>query len=300
MRNTLKTYVFLVILVVMYVGLVTLTQLHTFRNDITRSRALNRSIAQYHGNRHLCKVMDSEHIHGQWVKRNFSQSETWPCCGWDNNDFLQYPEECGTQTMEKHHNIYIGNSAFFTHSGGRGCQKNCDPMEGQIISAQWEPNNCTLLLFNPQTFCNILKNRSILVIGDSIMEQTAATLMNSVHYSCPQQIRFAPGDTLIGKRFSGYNRGSTWFHSVDLYDPDILIINAGAHIRKEDDFMNVIRNVSIEFKNRYLKKNKTLIWKSMSHGGIYESSKIKLNYDQLFTRGYASSKNSVFKQFMVP
>lgn len=222
----------------------------------------------------ICDVLNSEHIDGVWVKTEFSSNETWPCCGWDDDIFLRYPQECGTSPMHKvtvneldKTISFVGTKEFFAHSGNNGCSMNCSPIIGRMISARWMPSECKLPEFDAAHFCNnVLRDRSVLVIGDSTMQQTASVLMNAVHYHCPERIRFVIADTLVGRAFGKMNRGQKWSKSVRTFNPDIVLIGAGAHIHTERGFHTVIQEVYNDFINEF--SDKILIWKTVNPGGI--------------------------------
>ena len=236
---------------------------------------LARHIIRFHSNRitrskNICRALHSEHIlGGNWIEANFAESETWPCCGWDGSLFLKYPSECGSSAMEKRHGSYIGNKKFYAHSGGHGCSKNCDISNNQIISATWTPSNCHLPKFDPQLFCDdVLQNRSILIMGDSTMEQTASILMNAVHHVCPERIRFVTAGPDVGKRLGKLTKENTWYYIVNKWnnDSDIIMLSTGAWIKNQSDFKQIIHNISTEFKRRF-ENDKILIWKTQSPGG---------------------------------
>ena len=88
--------------------------------------------------------------------------------------------------------------------------------------------------------CELLGTRRVLLIGDSTMSQTASTLMNVLFPVCATQIFYAPGDTLIAERLGHLNRGKRWNEYVYDFEPDIVVVTAGAHIypsteNNEDD-----------------------------------------------------------------
>ena len=56
----------------------------------------------------LCNVLEFEHNVGHWIRTNFSGQETWPCCGWDNNHWKRYPDECGTSPMKRKSSFFSG------------------------------------------------------------------------------------------------------------------------------------------------------------------------------------------------
>ena len=220
----------------------------------------------------VCVVSAFEHDVRRWVRTNFSEQETWPCCGWDAGDWRRYPEQCGTRPMAKPGNSYTGNKEFYAHGGGYGCHGACEPTDGSIIAAQWTPTTCTLPLFDASYFCTtVLRNRSMLLIGDSTFEQTATVLMNAVHHHCPEQIRHAQGDTLIGRGLGGLNRGPVWTKSVDRFDPDIVMMGIGPHVKTDEDYKAVLETVYTQFTKQYVgDRSKILIWKTINPGGYPE------------------------------
>ena len=52
------------------------------------------------------------------------------------------------------------------------------------------------------------------------------------------------------------------------FNPDIIIINAGAHIHTERGFRTVIEEVYNDFVREFQTDSKILIWKTMNPGGI--------------------------------
>ena len=121
----------------------------------------------------------------------------------------------------------------------------------------WE-DEPTLKTWDPASFCALLGNRSLLFAGDSTMKQTATTIMNSVFPAgCQTQMTFFPADTLVGRKLGHYNRGHKWTYWVDTLQPDVVMINAGAHIRAgaHDDtsfdqmFDDVLRDILLYRKS---------------------------------------------------
>lgn len=108
------------------------------------------------------------------------------------------------------------------------------------------------------------------MIGDSTMGQTATVLMNAVHHHCPGQMHFVASDTLIGVRFGHMNRGMKWIKAVRLYDPDIVLMSAGPHIRRQQDYQIMLETVYAQLIKEHNKsmRDKLLIWKTISPGGI--------------------------------
>ena len=72
-----------------------------------------------------------------------------------------------------------GNPSYST-SVGRGCSCDINLGRHQLHLRErfyWQPHNCRLLEWNATQFCDFLGDRTISMIGDSTMEQIAATLV---------------------------------------------------------------------------------------------------------------------------
>jgi len=74
------------------------------------------------------------------------------------------------------------------------------------------------------------------------MHQAVNTLMNAlvVPGGCQTQIWFVQGDTLVQKLFGASNRGTHWLQ------PDIMVLNAGAHICNDTNFEMVLDEVLLD------------------------------------------------------
>ena len=80
--------------------------------------------------------------------------------------------------MPKSEGVYHGRAEFFAHTGGNAC---ICPVKHILAmnSYKWVPHACSLREFEPRDFCMRLGNRTVLLVGDSTMEQAASTLMNA-------------------------------------------------------------------------------------------------------------------------
>jgi hypothetical protein len=114
------------------------------------------------------------------------------------------------------------------------------------------------------------------MFGDSTMQQTATTLMNSLFPAkCQEQITSIMSDTLIGENFGVLNRGPIWYEAVQsttVPRPDIVILSAGAHITVDDDFVKVMDTVlaGIQRLKRF-QPGLTIVWKTQQPGGCTHS-----------------------------
>lgn len=117
-------------------------------------------------------------LQGAWEKSTFDSADLVPCCGWDSSHFQQTPEVCGKEPMPKSEGIYHGRAEFLAHTGGRSCICPVEHIQA-MNSYKWVPRACLLHEFEPINFCKHLGNRTILLVGDSTMEQAASTLMNA-------------------------------------------------------------------------------------------------------------------------
>ena len=62
--------------------------------------------------------------------------------------------------------------------GGNACA--CDPARREQLSLLWEPSGCRLRDFSAAAFCAALGDRTLLLVGDSTMQQLASVLMNGL------------------------------------------------------------------------------------------------------------------------
>mmetsp|Transcript_11783 Transcript_11783/g.19856 ORF Transcript_11783/g.19856 Transcript_11783/m.19856 type:complete len:200 (+) Transcript_11783:158-757(+) len=112
---------------------------------------------------------------------------------------------------------------------------------------RWRPSNCRLDTWNAQHFCHALGKRRLLFIGDSTMLQLATIAMNALNAlngSCVDQIYFGHSGTLVARALGRHNTGVHWTKHVDALKPDIVLMNAGAHIWGEAAFRQVLDEVA--------------------------------------------------------
>ena len=99
----------------------------------------------------------------------------------------------------------------------------------------------------PHLGAAVLGGRRLLFIGDSTMQQAAATLANLVEWEsadCAGQLYFGGSDTLVHREFGAFNRGPDWTEWVEAYRPDLVVVSAGAHIYNQSNFKEVLNAVA--------------------------------------------------------
>ncbi len=190
------------------------------------------------------------------------------CCGWELNDFLSNTTECGT-TAVNGDNIYWGSTTTATQSGGHACQ--CDKLLGRYTVHprewyEWVPTFCDILQWNATQFCDLLGNRTILLVGDSTMQQTASTLMSMVTASggkCANQIANGRSNYLL---YSA-RKTDTVFNFVNQINPDICIMAAGAWLHDFGDMQDIWQNLMAGFPAMRQAHPKTkFVWKTQNPG----------------------------------
>jgi hypothetical protein len=188
----------------------------------------------------LCK--ENEHIIGQWKLVEHITQKDFICCGWDGTDYNFNNSACGTNRFGQDMPFYYGSNKHFTHSGGNACE--CDKHEQTRLSPStrekyvWEPTHCRLLPWNAKQFCQLLENRHIVLAGDSTMEQHTATLASMIFEQqggCANKIMFLHNEFLTAS-----GRYISVTEMIEGKEPDIMIINSGAHFHSVETFQESI------------------------------------------------------------
>ena len=213
-----------------------------------------------------------EPLTGRWIHVGRNRTFHAPvCCGWDRGAFRRYPKECGYKKRKPLEGFYRGSAAddVYTQMGGNACR------DANFLD-EWEWQDPALLPFNSQRTCQKLANRTVLLLGDSTMLQTATTLMNALKSGgCALQIMCQKADTLIKEDLGRLNRGLYWMEAVRSIEPDIVIVNSCHHIARNamDDYQKVIHQVQADIldwnQNSSKRSNKTtaFVWKTANPGG---------------------------------
>lgn len=198
----------------------------------------------------------TEYVNGKWLRDNREASvyygggndaalrptnKSFVCCGWDARDWMAEEISNYCNPNNYYHEEYRGVDWGFEHpeilsSGGHAC--TCDEADNTRLTKSkrekyiWRPNNCQLRLWNATLFCEVLGDRTIIMIGDSTMQQSAGTLMAMLQSAHPRGM-------CSEKIIFGRSNDLSAFDIVDYmtrYKPSYTILNAGAHFYAPSDY----------------------------------------------------------------
>ncbi len=205
-----------------------------------------------------------------------------PCCSGQFAGECKYPSsrlkmKIGAKLFRTFRGMQDTYSRYFGHT----CKCKVP------LQMEWIPHMCKLLDFDGKLFCKLLRNRTVLFIGDSTMEQSAAALINVIHFDkggCETSITHALSDTLVmsPKTFAPQDRGLYWLDWVDIYKPSVVIMNVGAHIAPGVHNASVLQYTEImhQVKKDYSNRSNEfeLIWKTMNPGGCSEKPNVDIDW----------------------
>lgn len=193
------------------------------------------------------------HMPGQWVRRAGAPAgPTQPCCGWDFT--APRSDQCAriVEDPPLHINFTGGlvpSTGAYVPAGGNGCNPyTCTPERvAAMLQWEWAPTRCAVAPWSAPAFCAALGGRRLAFTGDSTMQQLAAGVMNLLvegAANCTPAVAFVHSDTLIGENLGVYNRGPTWLGAAgEAGWPDLLVANAGMHVKADSDFARVLATV---------------------------------------------------------
>jgi len=120
-----------------------------------------------------------------------------------------------------------------------GC--NCDP---PASDTEWfsPKERCHVVHWNAQAFCRLLGNRTISIIGDSVFDQAAATLINMILVGgggCQSRISFH-----VETSGNWLDVLLKWSTDTGQRPPDFIIFGACAHSHSNDAYMNTLHVLS--------------------------------------------------------
>ena len=262
------------------------------------------SIAIFHSTRvsSICSL-PSEHINGLWFE-SYQSDASPPCCSWDegSNDAM-----CSPNTPVHSAGGFRGPDYYFSQTGGHAC--SCSPQQTHDLF-QWNPRRCILPVFNVTRFCQLLRDRTLLFVGDSTSDQVAAAVINAIRLNfgfpepnlpiekqekigCGHTIRFAASDTLTGENFGQYNRGKHWLEYARTLnvERDIIVLSVGPHIHSTSNLERVLQQVIAEH-NAQLPQLR-LIWRSQYPGGCGLTPLTEYP-DDLYWQDYLNSGREIF------
>lgn len=194
---------------------------------------------------------------GKWIRHDRA-SHRFQCCPWDGlwNPENNRSDVCKTKEMPVDSNGDFGG--FIKQAvqiGGHGCEEILSHGTNvrEYENWEWEPSERRLSPWSAEGFCEALGDRRLLIVGDSTMEQTAATIMAMVRgdipptdpmiLDCLKRIRFSKSDTLTGKMYNHMNRGRQWTAGVKEFRPHLIILSTGAHIDGLSNMSSIVSSV---------------------------------------------------------
>lgn len=211
----------------------------------------------------LCR--NSRHNVGRWVF-NPNVTKSFECCSWDKEGFYgNTPAKCGHSPLG-YPLTYNGQPDKLSQTGGHACR--CDHSSRKEVKDRekydWVPSYCELLPWNSTQFCELLGKRSVLMVGDSTMQQTATTLMSLIAESgsqCAPQITSSRSDLLSVDGKNNYDK------FVIQQKPDICIVGVGAHLHDFYDFEAVWAAFDARWNNTVQQSpNTRFFFKTMNPG----------------------------------
>ena len=174
---------------------------------------------------------NNNHVEGKWVEKELAQ-KAFRCTGppKDADGYGEY--------------LYHDGLKFFEHSSGCACDEHDGTIEtpNKIEKYEWVPNNCTLRPWNATDFCRVLGDRLILMVGDSTMHQTFATLSSMVNEGdggCLKQLTFGIAHLLIKQAREQIGASLIDHITNHVPLPDIVILTVGAHCADVGDLFTV-------------------------------------------------------------
>ena len=220
---------------------------------------------------------DNDHKNGLWViSEHEARNKSFLCCGWDDPSVNQ--ASCLTEASYNGQCTYLkrgtSNTTQGIHAGGHAC--SCDAKYGSsVVSPRekfiWKPRNCNLLSWNASLFCNLLGKRRMLLVGDSTVMQSAATLLNMINFNggmCGDNIYIGQSSKLQWAEFGvhGCGQDTTLSSAIDYSHPDIVIMNIGAHLGDVGDLDAILFALLGVIKKSTADYNTTFVWKTQNPG----------------------------------
>lgn len=210
---------------------------------------------------------------GRWIDVPKTK-KTYYSCGWGGNDFRFNPNLCGWSTREGEQLMY-GHMSWLIQSGG--WSSSCDARDNTRLTVtqreryEWKPLTCDLIPWNATQFCELLGNRTVLLVGDSTMQQTGAALASRITTDAPPMKGCAP-QVAIGRinKFGPERKQTDAIQHINAVKPDIVVVNTGAHFMTTTEFARDLMYLKTLYQNLQANyhKNITFVWKTMNPGHV--------------------------------
>lgn len=203
----------------------------------------------------------NDHVKGSW-KRIENATRSFQCTFATKNDFYKHGKLNESTTVKE----------------GCECDQYMSPFDAdERLKYEWVPDNCKMREWNSFRFCNLLGNRTILFIGDSTMEQTAATVMSMISNagaSCAPQLLYGRSNYFV---YDVKEVDRQWWHYYEENPSDIVVLTAGAWFADFGDlnwalgYVNktIERWRSTETSKKSDVKVPTIFWKTQNPGHVF-------------------------------
>lgn len=207
---------------------------------------------------------------GRWVP-HLPEKKTFYVCGWDGHDYRKNPQVCGTRYVQNETLIH-GFKSYNMQTGGRGTMCDIRDNTRKTVSERekyiWEPMLCQLIPWDAVMFCKKLGRRILFFMGDSRVQQVAASLMSRIVND------LGPANSCADQLYFGhYNTFEPNFQLAKLHinttKPDIVVANMGAHfhfIEAYETDLKVLYRIKNEVKTN---KNTQWVWLTNSPGHVH-------------------------------
>lgn len=211
---------------------------------------------------------------GNWVYEEHPNLTNPNCCDPRmqyprDHEFCPYINVSTTSESDLYPPHFVGTTTHLAWMQGDGCGSTC---RGHFKETYvWKSPN--LPPWDAAEFCHLLgPRRRIIMVGDSTMNQAAATLVNAVHGLCSTQLEFFLSDTLIKEHYGAMARGWHWLdlarNQSITHDGDILVLTVGAHIARKEDMYNVSEVVIQQIMTlKQERPSLTILYKTQQPGG---------------------------------
>eukprot|EP00475_Leptophrys_vorax_P018924 TRINITY_DN2585_c0_g2_i2.p1 TRINITY_DN2585_c0_g2~~TRINITY_DN2585_c0_g2_i2.p1 ORF type:complete len:380 (+),score=69.66 TRINITY_DN2585_c0_g2_i2:217-1356(+) len=225
-------------------------------------------------NQTLPRCHGTEYVQGSWEFDATKSLPSFPLC--DANITIRDTANCGKVSSNASTRLdFRGDSTWPAQIFGH--ESECKEW-GFLDRYTWNPAKCFLPAWNAHEFCDILGNKTVLIVGDSLARQSTTTLINNIMFldkehrtneTCQGQIHYRAGDTLVGRLYIRMNRGWNWKESVRAIRPDLVILSVGGHLPSTESFVEVVKEVRQDFEEEILSEfpNLRLIWRTIIPSG---------------------------------
>lgn len=216
--------------------------------------------------------INNGHAVGRWVPRS-PEKKAYYVCGWDAHDYRNNPDVCGTRYVQNE-TLIQGFKNYNMQTGGRGTMCDIRDRTRNAVSARekyaWEPMLCHLIPWDAALFCKLLGKRKLFLMGDSRVQQIAASLMSQVvsdlkgtsHNSCADQLYFGHYNTFEP------NVELAKLH-INTTQPDIIITNIGAHFHRIEAYEADLKFFQRVKSDVVTHKNTQWVWLTNSPGHVH-------------------------------